>query len=176
MATAAGGQVDIEPVGGAVAGPSEALGIDQGLDQPRPQPVTGLPVGRYATRGQRQCVAGQMRHANPRQYQKTAVVNQWQQIAFAAGLIPATRTRWPPVQHGSSARIAPRRCGSASTRWRRAECRRKQVVLIDAISIALAAAGHNPAKLLARVCFATPKWQFRTKQHQAHIVTCHRKS
>jgi hypothetical protein len=54
------------PVGRLVAGPPEADGIDQGLQEERPNPVALLPGQRQLSRAQGENVAGQVGDVDPR--------------------------------------------------------------------------------------------------------------
>ena len=65
LARATGGLAQVEPVGGAITGPLEAGGIDEGLDQSQGPGVFALPVLAQATQHQTQDMTGQLRHSDP---------------------------------------------------------------------------------------------------------------
>lgn len=67
VAAAAGGQANIDPVSGTLAGPGEAPGVDQGLGEPGRQPVARLPVAGYPAQGPPQDMTRQIWHADPEQ-------------------------------------------------------------------------------------------------------------
>ena len=62
------------PVCRSVAGSAEAGEFDEGLKQVDGVPILGLPQRIELARGQSEHVAGQMRHANPGQNEKTHIV------------------------------------------------------------------------------------------------------
>ena len=86
---AALGLTDVGPVGGAVAGTGEAVGLHEGLQEQRSVAVASLPVV-----GQPAAAAGQHRgseiaHLHPGQDQEAGVVHDQLQAGFALGNAPA---------------------------------------------------------------------------------------
>jgi len=65
----------VYPVGCPVAGPLEAFGIDEGLQEINRMSVDLLPVTRYPSRHLCQQVGRQMIDMDPRQQEKTAIVD-----------------------------------------------------------------------------------------------------
>lgn len=73
---AAGGRAQIGPVGGVVTGPSEEIGVDEGLDPVDGMCIESLPVARQNPGASCQQMRGQIGDNNPGKHQEAEVVGQ----------------------------------------------------------------------------------------------------
>ncbi len=73
LAAAAGGETDVDPVGGPIAMSGKAGGIDEGLGQQGLDAVGGRPIGGDLSQGKRQHMGGQVLDAHVGQDQEARV-------------------------------------------------------------------------------------------------------
>lgn len=78
---ATGGLTDVEPVGCLVAGSSEAIGLDKGLQQHRTVAVSLLPIGGSLTGDAAEDLGGQSFRLHPGQDEKARVVDDQMHVA-----------------------------------------------------------------------------------------------
>lgn len=81
-------EAHLDPVGGAIATPVIAGLIDQSFQQHRLCAISGPPVARQLARRPGEDMAGQVRHPDPRQNQKAAVIDRLRQVRLAGGGAP----------------------------------------------------------------------------------------
>ena len=86
---AALGLTDVGPVGGAVAGTGEAVGLHEGLQQERSVAVASLPVVGQPAAAVCQHRGSEIAHLHPGQDQEAGVVHDQLQAGFALGNAPA---------------------------------------------------------------------------------------
>ena len=86
---AALGLSDVGPVGRAVAGTGEAVGLHEGLQQQRPVAVASLPVVGQPAAAARQHRGSEIAHLHPGQDQEAGVVHHQLQARFALRNAPA---------------------------------------------------------------------------------------
>ena len=107
---AALGLTDVGPVGGAVAGTGEAVGLHEGLQQERSVAVASLPVVRQAAAAASQHRGSEIAHLHPGQDQEAGVVHDQLQAGFALGNAPADDGRGePPSRRWRQSRRPPAR-------------------------------------------------------------------
>src|ERR1035438_9686126 len=108
------GLAQANPIGGSVASARKALPVHEGFQQPNWLPILGLPVLADAPADLAQNVAGQMRHPDPGEDEKTRVVDDPSQLAGALQGTPAN----PLVPHRALPRSEERRVGKEGrSRW-----------------------------------------------------------
>src|SRR6266566_2337460 len=89
IAGAPGGQADLDPTGGPIAGARKTGLLDKALDQVDGMSVLLLPVRRQPRGDPPQQMAGQVWHTHPRQNEQTRVVGDQPQMAAALVVCPA---------------------------------------------------------------------------------------
>src|SRR5579863_8304672 len=88
------------PVGGAVAGPAKALGVDQGFCQQEPMAVHGLPIGTEASEIQGSDPGGKILKMGMGQDEKAAVVGDEVKALILQEWGPADKTVSRPALEG----------------------------------------------------------------------------
>src|SRR5579863_3383469 len=88
------------PVGGAVAGPAKALGVDQGFCQQEPMAVHGLPIGTEASEIQGSDPRGETLKMGVGQDEKAAVVGDELKALILQERGPADKTVSRPALEG----------------------------------------------------------------------------
>lgn len=83
------GHAEQNPVGGAIAGTGETLGIDKGLQPVNWVMVQSLPVGGYGSGDMAKQMGGKVRNLDPGQNEKPRVVGQEVAVALAGKRRPA---------------------------------------------------------------------------------------
>ena len=107
------GLSDVGPVGGAVAGTGEAVGLHEGLQQERSVAVASLPVVGQPAAAASQHRGSEIAHLHPGQDQEAGVVHDQLQAGFALGNAPADEA----VAGAAFQALAPKPTTASTRRW-----------------------------------------------------------